>query len=429
MPAIPTRWKSLAAAAGILAIGAHLSVGRRDPPPDPDGHATTRPNRKASVRPETGRTDRTAREAAVNRWYERLLADHPGLAVDFREVPDEENGFLQWLRFVDGLPTDADGRPTLGLPGEIRGMLPDPEKWDAARFSTWLAENRDLVDQLLALGLLPDRSCRNLPASRAEFPAAGVARDSGLLLQLVARHALEQGDTGGALQAMRSVAGSARHFDGIETPTMLGATVSTLMRGSASRFVTGQLLAGRNWSAGELGEWRGILRSGDDAPAELANIVRGEWHVSSRLHLLPQLLSGEGTDGFGRVSDIDRLADRHAGEFEKESASIAGGSPVFPDARNGELRAESDSMHPDDRLIDPTLLSMRSWTAAWLLDRSRLLLADAAIAAAMGGETPVEPLSGTPYIIDREAGTITLPDDHPAKPGLGAPMKIPGLRR
>ena len=49
-------------------------------------------------------------------WQEQLLADHPDMAVSYREVAKENNGYLQWLDFMDECRTNGmvSGNDTLG---------------------------------------------------------------------------------------------------------------------------------------------------------------------------------------------------------------------------------------------------------------------------------------------------------------------------
>ena len=47
----------------------------------------------------------------------------------------------------------------------------------------------------------------------------------------------------------------------------------------------------------------------------------------------------------------------------------------------------------------------------WAAQQVQIAMGEAALAVALGEESPVEPLSGKPYVIDEADGTLKLPDD------------------
>ena len=48
---------------------------------------------------------------------------------------------------------------------------------------------------------------------------------------------------------------------------------------------------------------------------------------------------------------------------------------------------------------------------SWAAQQVQIAMGEAALAVALGEESPVEPLSGKPYVIDEADGTLKLPDD------------------
>ncbi len=47
-------------------------------------------------------------------WFAAIRARNPGLEPEWRKVPDDENGFLQWLDFCEALRVDGEFLPPMG---------------------------------------------------------------------------------------------------------------------------------------------------------------------------------------------------------------------------------------------------------------------------------------------------------------------------
>ena len=92
--------------------------------------------------------------------------------------------------------------------------------------------------------------------------------------------------------------------------------------------------------------------------------------------------------------------------------------------------------------LDVLVLKALTWgpmhgfaVAAWIgqgtagtLEVEDGALYQAAVLAASGGELPLEPYTGKPFVIDQEAGTVSLPED-PWLDSLGyKPVKIPVVK-
>jgi hypothetical protein len=88
------------------------------------------------------KTDRSADSHSKNRvrsprrdpkeWFAEVRVRNPGLEPAWRQVPDHENGFLQWLEFCEKHKLDGSiGSEKLDIPSDIAEMISKPEKWDS----------------------------------------------------------------------------------------------------------------------------------------------------------------------------------------------------------------------------------------------------------------------------------------------------------
>jgi len=372
------------------------------------------------------RSEKEIRRLA-DRWYEELLAKHPEMAVAYKDVPDAENGFLKLLDFADRY--GPGGGRGLDLPDDIRKMIGSGEGWNGTRFAEWLRGNRALVDEITAIGLLPQQSIKGIDPSRFVSFSARVHMDCSQILHSEARLLLEQGDEESALRSMRAAMGLTTHLDEIETPFLFSESVSILLRLGTWKFANDTLLSGDHAPA-DLRAWRETLAVGPSGPEELADLFRGEWHVTVKSILLPQLLGGK-TEFNGeelRHPDPDALVEAHLAYYQHMSADmrtsdlagLAGISAAPPPA---------DQLSPESKELMALLFNGTSaWSKGWIRAQCAGALAEAAFAAGMGEEILVEPVSGKPFVFDHNAGTIAMPDA-PMLNGFDIkPMKIPGRR-
>ena len=388
-----------------------------------------------SARNKSARSERELQQLA-DKWYRELLEKHPELAVSFKDVPDDRNGFLQLLNFTDRF--GEYGGKGLPLPEEIRAMFDGKQPWDAAAMAKWLEENRALFDEILAIGLLPDQSVKGIDMDRLKFFGARLPHDCTRLLLAHARVAMESGDEAGALQSTRAALGISGHMDRIEMPSLLSETVALLVRQSVRKAIFDHLIVAEG---SDFAAWQDLLTRDQDTPADLARVFLGEWHHSTRSFLLPGLLgdprslpmlldnSGREADPLRKINDPDAVLAAQIAYYTqitarmKESAigNIPGLSANPPDTTG--LSEDGAAM------LDMLFKGSTAWSKGWTRTQTDAAILNAALQAASGGEIPLEPYTGKPFVIDQEAGTIRVPDD-PWFEGMDyKPVKIPVLRQ
>ncbi|RYD40071.1 MAG: hypothetical protein EOP85_14875, partial [Verrucomicrobiaceae bacterium] len=115
--------------------------------------ASGRPEDKA----ELERLKKLGRE-----WYERNLARYPDLArPQPKEIPREENGFLQWQELVKKV-RENQGELFEKMPQDLLDHLRKNTEPDMASVKAWLDANRARIDEIRAIGLLPGHSAAGI---------------------------------------------------------------------------------------------------------------------------------------------------------------------------------------------------------------------------------------------------------------------------
>jgi len=384
----------------------------------------------------TSKTDRSASNHRENKrraprrdpkeWFAEVRARNPGLEPVWRDVPDHENGFLQWLAFYQKHQVDGGiGTGTLGIPADIADMISHPEKWDSQAVKAFLDENKDLLETLARIGLLPSQSVAGIDLARWDFVGARLPKQCAELLLADARVAAEAGDFDHALRQVRAGSGLAGHFDRIEAPTLLMATVSTILRLIIHEQVMSHFLPALNGNAGEIARWREAIQSPNMQPSGFASILRGEGWVS--LGGLVIAWAG-GDESF--PTDGDALFDAYAQGYI-EAANRAQ-TLSLDDLLGGETHlgfpiAAGHLSIGAQNLLGEMTGGVSSWAKGWT---RRIVLSartDAALAIMQGAEIPPEPFTGLPYIYDPIARTLQVPDDPRLREILkiGAPLQLP----
>lgn len=445
--AISTSKRSVLTGAGILAI---LAIGGFTVIEKNGGlSGTSRPDgaqadeAPASAKHDTNRSkaERSERELQqrADQWYQQILERHPEMAVSFKDVPDDENGFLQLLNFTDRFGKyGSDGLP---MPENISAMLNGRAAWDAAVLGKWLEENPALLDEIVAIGLLPAQSVKGIDMDRLKFFSARIPNECSKLLLAHARLAMEQGDEAAALQSTRAALGLADHMDRMELPSLLSETVSVLVRQSTRKAILDQLIVSDGVSAPDFAAWQELLTHARDTPADLAKVFLGEWHHSTRSFLLPGLLgdpdtlpvlvdsSGRAPDSQQKINDPDAVVEAHIAYFsriisamrESDLGEIPGLSAIPPEATG---LSEGGAA-----LLDTLFKGSTAWSKGWTRSQTDAAIVYAAFQAASGGELPLEPYTDKPFILDREDGTIRVPEDPWFQSMDYKPVKIPVLKQ
>lgn len=115
--------------------------------------------------------------------HKRVLERYPELAVTFKDVPPEKNGFLKWLEFSERFDADPS-RPgehyakVLEFPETLKKHISGEGPWDAAAMTAWLAKEQPLLDELRTIGLMPDQSMVGVDLERWNIMPARLAKSS-----------------------------------------------------------------------------------------------------------------------------------------------------------------------------------------------------------------------------------------------------------
>jgi len=382
--------------------------------------------RKANRKP-TPEQVATARKL-VAELKPKLLAEYPDLAIQEQPVPDDENGFRLLHLLVDETK-DKQLPITKGLTDALESKTP----WDPAAMRVALESNRELVARLEHIAALPRRSSSNLPASfTGALPITPGTKGSAILLAK-ARLAAEAKDEAEALRLTAAAFNLASHFDGVETPSMLGGIVSSIVSQQACEAVPKKLLPALGRDA-DLSRWRDVIHSSPEYnPERVARVMRGEWNVMMD-HFMAPGLADSGLAG--SPEQMEAVIRTLAAQYDYRVRSLFGQKPAVllslpaPPSSGIPLSAKGREV------VDALWTNNASWGKRYgrvscaramslaTLDLLILEKSGTTLTADSASGVTLEPLTGQAFLFDPATRKLSVPSSI-AKVVDMKPMALP----
>jgi len=362
------------------------------------------------------RKRREATDQAARKWYERLLEKYPELRPVYRDVPDDQNGYLQFILFAESFGPDGM------LPKDIKLILEGSTHWDPAKVEAWIAENPSHFERLLHLAELPDRSNKGIGFSKLHGPTTRHASDFTRILQASARLNFES-DPEKALRHLRASVSLSDHFTDIEAPNMLGEVIATGSRRKAQELFLQYFLP--HLDPETLAPWNDALFRKEQPASEYSRIIKGEWNYIMRDHALSALLGKQPSDGNIHIPDIDGFADSYARVILESANGASAMGPDRFDVASAQFQAIPSDLDPDTaNALRQAYRGMTGTIEALGRTHTESRMEQATIAALSGIQMPLDPVSGMPFHWDPDTRTLTAPE---VREGLEPidPIKVP----
>ncbi len=354
--------------------------------------------------------------------HKQLLERYPELAVAAKHVPPERNGFLKWLEFSERFSSKSQPKGiefTEDLVKHLSGNAP----WNAEAAKAWLAREKSLMDEIRAIGLMPEQSIEGIDIHRFAFASARLAKTCSEALLLDARLAAEEGNVAAALESVQAANGIAAHFANVETPSLLAITVQILLKMQTQKYALTEVMPAL--PAGQLDPavWEQVLNPKVPEPAEYARVMRGEWSVITREYLLPVLLDpGE----LKTPPDPDALLDVYSGYFinivqDHEGRAI----PDWPHIPASEIPDISHLSRRSQKVLENFFIGERGWRKGMERSLSASAMTQAAFAIMKGQPLPNDPIYGQPYGWDPATRILSAPTSEDFKKLDLKPITVP----
>jgi hypothetical protein len=389
----------------LVAVSSTAWTKRRELFPDPVMKAIR--STRSELRHLPGDAAEREKARRVDALYEGVMARHPGLAVTYKDVPDDRNGFLKWCEFEKRHPGGS-----LDLPEEIKRMI-NGEDWDAGKVAAWMNEHAGLIAEIMEIGLAPDQSAKGIGFPKDGFFPARLAKEAADLLLMRARLEAERGSTEASLQSLQATMGLANHLDQIETPSLLHATVSILLRLNASRQFFENVLPALSGDSSDLSAWQQNFGA-TSSSEEFGRLLIGEWHTGTRQTALLGMVSGE--DEWKDVSDPEAFLDRWADWVEAQVRGCDRTDLGHLSDTLGGIHAEADGISAhSSAMLELVETGLTAWSRGWTRSQIVWQQQNAAFAYLEGEPLPNEPVTGKPFVWDEASQSIRIPEDERLK--------------
>jgi hypothetical protein len=367
----------------------------------------TRTSERSAPDPAQDRRRQESISLAAQKWYEEVLVKYPQMKPEYRDVPDEQNGSLQFLLLEESLKEPK-------LPEDLNAMRMGDSPWTPEKLKAWLAENKEYFDQILHLAELPDRSIKGLDFNRLAAGRGRFSSEFGYLLSSSARLAFEDGDRESALRYSKAAINLSNHFTDIEVPSLLGKVMAEGIRASVRDSFLEGILPGLAGDPQALSAWREALFRNEGPATEAARVLSGEWNVMMRVNILPTLLGSNfsflGTESF-QIPDADAFFDCYTEATEHLAASLLSSGPDRYDLSHGELEFPDSGFDPQTlRMLRDLGSAYRNIFPALGITATNTAMISAAVAVQLGEEPGIDPVSGKPFQWDPKSRTLFPPE-------------------
>lgn len=344
----------------------------------------------------------------VEEWYQKLLLRYPEMAVTMKTVPEGQNGFLKWLEFSERIKK-ASGRfsPNLGFSEELKHYLDDDGPWNAEAAQAWLTAQKSMVDEIRAIGLLPDASVNGVAVDLWQFFQADLAKQAADCLMMEARLHAEQGNAAAAMESIRAAKRFAEHFTAVETPTFRGDYLASNLQRELEKRVLNEIIPALPAGQVDPAAWEKVLNPTVSQPSEFARIMKGQWTTTTRQYLLPMLLDAEDPyapkDGGAFLDAYTmpflEIVRNHEGATLADLATLD--PPFAPDVSQLSRNAR--------KLAEVFLRDVSGSRKGWERSQSTSGLTQAAFAIMKGEPIPQDPVYGQNYQWDPSTRQLSMP--------------------
>lgn len=233
--------------------------------------------------PSADSTEGKELQRKFEEWIPQIIERYPHLKVEYKEVPDELNGFLKILEWQEEIDSNGTAREPAPLPDQFDAVLSLKSKLSEVpeelihAAEIYLDDKKDVLDRAMAIGLLPGQSTAGIPPDY-HFPEkisfAKVIVDS---LKLKALVEARRGDFTASLQTLQAMRGWGDHYGEVETPSLLASTLATAIHLSVQNTAY-KVLPTIPQESIDWDEWDDLTDYDNDIGEKLRHLFRGEWH-------------------------------------------------------------------------------------------------------------------------------------------------------
>lgn len=363
-------------------------------------------------------SERAEANATAASWKSKVLIEFPALNISEHPVPDQENGFRLLYELGNG---------ALPVSEEFSQILSKVSECDQEVAKRCLAEHAEVVAKVEHIGNLQMRSSTGMPNDYIGFISARAGKQCAEIALLKARMAALAGDEEEALRWFSAAGNLADHYQKVEAPSLLSATVCTLIDLLGQNVAFKSLLPALGKSA-DLDRWKALLWRRDYSTTELAHLLRGEWQIGADFMAFPLLAQSEKQ---GEIPDAEAVMRLYSSWTNDVITKLPSLGLADVDTVLRPLIGTSKLSEEGRGILDVLSIGLAGWESGYAraavvlaqgqaaMDLLLLEKSGTKIGAEDAGRITRDPVSGQPFVFDpakRELSRELGDDDHKIEP-------------
>ncbi len=234
----------------------------------------------------------------IDQWYPEIIEKYPRLKVEYKNVPDEQNGFLKILEWQEEVSSPSQEEFTYEVNTELPAGFLEEIDWkhllaNPQEIEAFLAPKRLILERAIAIGLLPRQSSASISPDRYLFRISFFSTRIIRYLRLKAIAEAHRGDATATLKTLKAIRGWADHYSKTETPYLLTITIATSIHLSLQSTIHNEILPLLAKDDIDYAQWGELTKSEPDLQHQWMKMWRGEWYVIAKSKWNAQVLLDE----------------------------------------------------------------------------------------------------------------------------------------
>ncbi|MCF6313902.1 MAG: hypothetical protein L3J39_15760 [Verrucomicrobiales bacterium] len=256
--------------------------------------------------PDENSPEMAALQKKIDAWYPQILERYPRLKVEYKNVPDDQNGFLEILEWQEEVIGQDRWEP-MALPSKFDKIL-TLENGNALISNELIAEaqehlkkHQNLLARAIKIGLLPEQSIAGVSPNRILPLSLALGKNITDLLKLNALLEAHNNKSDAAYTTMKAMRGWALHYLNIETPTLLHSTLGIAILLNNQSTIHSQITPLLPPNQVNLFEWSKLMRFQNSLQDHWLQMMRGEWNVCLKTIVAEHLLNDNPVDPIAQL--------------------------------------------------------------------------------------------------------------------------------
>lgn len=246
--------------------------------------------------PDENSPEMQALQQKIDEWYPKIIEQYPLLKVEYKNIPDDQNGFLKILEWQEQLDAQ-ESWDLVSFPDKFNDLLqlgsnnisiPDQKIHEAEEY---LKNHKILLNRAMKIGQLPDQSVANISANR--YWPTSLPFSSSIFGHLKLKALLEayRGDEYATLQTLKAILAWGHHLSGIETSPLTIAPRGIALQSQCLKTIHEQIFPLLSDKKLIFSQWTEIMETDLNILNQWQHLLRSEWHIVLKTMIPSYLLS------------------------------------------------------------------------------------------------------------------------------------------